>query len=444
MTLRLHVAAHHPEAHLRLAVFHQETGNDGVKGPLASRHHVRMCWVDAEAVAAVLQADAGARHHHAAAEAHVVALDQADHHAALVGGGQVDRAALGRPAVLEVARLFRVDQPGAFFQVRLIQQVARRHRGHRTRVGDPAVGVGEGQLHRFDLQVLRLDAVHRQAADVERFQQAKRHQRRDALAVRWNLMHAVARVVVRDRVHPVGLVAGQVARRHAAAVRRRMGFQRLRDLAAVVGLALGVGDLAQRLARVGHHEAFTRRRRAPMRHEGLREAGQFFEHRHLQAPFVRDDARHAVAAFGEFDGRCQQVGERQPAVAFRQRCPAGHRARNRDAVPAAHRHAAAVFALEVFGVPCGRRHARRVQALQPLAVPENREQVAAQAVRYRLDDRQRRRGGDHRVDRVAALQQHAQACRGRQRLRSRDDVARHQRAADRRVGVGPLEGHGDS
>ena len=43
--------------------------------------------------APVLQGDAGAGHDHARAEACVVGLDKADHHAVAVGGAQVDGAA---------------------------------------------------------------------------------------------------------------------------------------------------------------------------------------------------------------------------------------------------------------------------------------------------------------------------------------------------------------
>ena len=35
MALRLHVAAHHAEAHFALAIFCHECGNDGMKWPLA-------------------------------------------------------------------------------------------------------------------------------------------------------------------------------------------------------------------------------------------------------------------------------------------------------------------------------------------------------------------------------------------------------------------------
>ena len=72
LSLGLHVASHDAEAHHRRAVAHQKARDDGVEGPLAAGHHIGMLGVQAETVAAVLQADAGARHDHARAEAHVM------------------------------------------------------------------------------------------------------------------------------------------------------------------------------------------------------------------------------------------------------------------------------------------------------------------------------------------------------------------------------------
>jgi hypothetical protein len=199
VALRLHVAAHHAEAHLRLAVAGQEAGDDGVERPLAARHHVGVA-AEREAMAAVLQADAGARHHDAAAEAHVVALDQADHHAAFVGRGQVDRAAARGRAVLRrsCARL-GVDQLRAARPGRCRTAGLAGVTSVMAGVGHPAVGVGEGQLHRLDLQVLRRQAVDRVAAEVQLVEHAQRHQRGDALAVGRDLVHRVAGKVLLDR-----------------------------------------------------------------------------------------------------------------------------------------------------------------------------------------------------------------------------------------------------
>jgi hypothetical protein len=150
------------------------------------------------------------------------------------------------------------------------------------------------------------------------------------------------------------------------------------------------------------HEALARLGRTAARHEGLGEAGQVFQQRHLQAPLVGGDAAHAVAALGQFDGGLHQVAERQLAETLGQRRPAGHGAGGGDGVPAAQRQlvavGVAVLLAEVAGVPGGRCHAGRIQAMHGLAVPQDGEAVAAQAVGDGLDDGERRGGRDGGVD----------------------------------------------
>ena len=77
-----------------------------------------------EAVAAVLQRDARAGHDHARAEAQVVALDEADHHAVAVGRGEVDGAAARRrPGRTGRARARR-SGARALASVGLVEQAA--------------------------------------------------------------------------------------------------------------------------------------------------------------------------------------------------------------------------------------------------------------------------------------------------------------------------------
>ena len=153
--------------------------------------------VEAEAVAAVLQAQAVARHHHARAEAHVVALDEADHHAALVGGGQVDGAALDRrcrrrsPARASGRSAWRA-RPGrpassSCCGRHLHRRAARPRSGRRRRrpASSPR-SAGAAQAAPSD----------RQRGEVEVLQDAQRHQRGDALAVGRDLVQRVAAVVL--------------------------------------------------------------------------------------------------------------------------------------------------------------------------------------------------------------------------------------------------------
>ena len=66
-----------------------------------------------------------------------------------------------------------------------------------------------------------------------------------------------------------------------------------------------------------------------------------------------------------------------------------------------------------------------------LRAPHQREHVAAHARHHRLDDRQHRRRGDRRVDRVAAVLEHRERGRRRERLTRRRDAVRrvHRRSS---------------
>src|SRR6185369_1308626 len=98
------------EAHLRPPVAGEERRDDGMERTPPRRDAVRAGRIENETVAAVLHRDAPAGNDDARAEAHVVALDEAHHHAALVGGAEVDRSALGRVAGAEDLRPPGVDQ----------------------------------------------------------------------------------------------------------------------------------------------------------------------------------------------------------------------------------------------------------------------------------------------------------------------------------------------
>ena len=119
MTLRLHIPAHHAKAHHRLAVFAQERRNDGVKGTLA-RCDLVGPGGQAEATAPVLQADAEFGLDATRAKTHVVALDEAHHHAVFIGCREVNRAALDRVAGAKVLCFFHVDEFGTGGEVGVV------------------------------------------------------------------------------------------------------------------------------------------------------------------------------------------------------------------------------------------------------------------------------------------------------------------------------------
>ena len=74
--------------------------------------------------------------------------------------------------------------------------------------------------------------------------------------------------------------------------------------------------------------------------------------------------------------------------------------------------------------------------MQRFAVPEDGERVRAQTIADRLGQGDDGGSGNGRIDRVAALEHHAQACLCSQGVRSGHDVARKQRQAG--AGVGEL------
>ena len=158
MALWLHVTAHHAETHQRFSVAGDESRNDGVERPLAGRHLVGVIRRQRESGAAVLQADARARHDNARAKAHVVGLNERDHHAAGVRRREIDRAASGRRAVDKLAGCFWIDQRRTPGKVIGGQQV-RRPRGHERRIGNVAIDIGEGKFHRLDLDVNTVGAI---------------------------------------------------------------------------------------------------------------------------------------------------------------------------------------------------------------------------------------------------------------------------------------------
>jgi hypothetical protein len=58
--------------------------------------------------------------------------------------------------MLEILRSCGIDETCARREIAAVQQLGGRDR-HRARVAHIAIGVGERELHRFDLQMLHLD-----------------------------------------------------------------------------------------------------------------------------------------------------------------------------------------------------------------------------------------------------------------------------------------------
>ena len=163
-------------------------------------------------------------------------------------------------------------------------------------------------------------------------------------------------------------------------------------------------------------------------------------------PLLRDDLGYRIAVFRIADRRLERLRERDCPVRGQERRPAVDDARHGDRVDAGVRDARqlargkGVQRCRVAGA------AARVEAVQlfRFGVVNDREQITTDAVHRRFDNREDCRGGNRRVDRVAALLQHLQAGGRRERLARRDHpvATHHDRTRRMRVGGRPIARQG--
>ena len=133
VTRRLDRSSHHAERRQRRAVARDEARNDRVERPLAAADFVRMIALERKAGAAILQADAGARHDDAGSESHVVRLDQRHHHAGLVGCAKVHGAAARRLAGTDTIARARDRSVARVRADSRVEQCLRRRRSSSRR-----------------------------------------------------------------------------------------------------------------------------------------------------------------------------------------------------------------------------------------------------------------------------------------------------------------------
>src|SRR2546429_6954490 len=101
MTLWLHAAAHDAECFPRFAVFHHETGNNGVKRTFTGRVNVRVSRLHGKKFATILKHEPEAAHHDTAPRAALIAFIYSDHVASVLAGHPLKhpgRTAPGVPA----------------------------------------------------------------------------------------------------------------------------------------------------------------------------------------------------------------------------------------------------------------------------------------------------------------------------------------------------------
>ena len=152
------MAAHHAEGIVAAAVAQAERRDDGVHRALREAERVGMRWVDHEAVAAVVQHDAGLLGRDADAEGAEQRVNHAHGGAVAVDDGDVHRVAAGRRRGRQRHPLLAVDAVGEHARERLVEE-GRHRRAHEGRVGDVGIAHRIGEPRGLELDVQPLSTV---------------------------------------------------------------------------------------------------------------------------------------------------------------------------------------------------------------------------------------------------------------------------------------------
>ena len=233
--------------------------------------------------------------------------------------------------------------------------------------------------------------------------------------------HGEAAVVDPDRLLALGLELGEIgfADRHPGGGAR--GGEAAGEGAAVEALGAVAGDLLEGAGEIGLHDRGADRGRHAVRQEDRGAAPVGAEGREMLAgevPVMRGRAEPVACVM---DGFGEQVAPRQTAELAVHRAEAGDHARHRDR----HRPGARDAAGIALGGRGKRRRAGGVEhhgAARP-GIEHVIERVAAEPRHHRLDHRERERGRDRRIDRVAAGAQRQEPGLRRQRVVRRDGAA---------------------
>ena len=192
---------------------------------------------------------------------------------------------------------------------RRIEQRRRRDR-HERGVGDMRAHVADPELHRLDLEVQQLRAVGRKPDDVEPFEDAERDQRRDALAVRRQLVDAVAEEFHVDRLDPVDDVRVEILRRDHV---RRPSPPRARSFPPARrdkgSRRRSRRCFLKRCGMMGRAKMLAGLRRPAVRQERFGKAGLRMQPLDLVAPDHRDRRRDQKPVAGIADRRLEEIGE---------------------------------------------------------------------------------------------------------------------------------------
>ncbi len=319
------------------------------------------------------------------------------------------------------------DQLGALGRIFLRDQPFDRH-VRKVRIGVVTRAVLIGETLRLGLQVDRQRRLEARAFQVEMLEDVEHLQGRDPLRVRAegiNVGAAIARFV---RLDPFGLVRGEILVAQPAADPLEIGVDGARDFALVKGVAAAFGDQAEGARKVGVAENLSRSRAFAVVQAigadrivdffdsaaGLAEAGE------AAADIICDHVGDRRPRLGMRDDGLEQLLPRQLAVTLVHRPPAVDRPRHRHADRAIGGQGAALGAAahrrEVE--PAGAlARSRETGELLRLRVPDHRIDIAADAVRGRLEQAKARVDRNRRIDRRAATLQNVDPRLCRERMR---------------------------
>ena len=373
----------------------------------ARRQPVRPAVREAHARAAVLPDQPGLRQHDPRAELPVEALDEADRPAGLVDRAHPDGVAV-RPRLRPWRGGAPVDPPR-----RLVEGFGRepvcRVDLHRRRVAEMRVAQEKGALGRLDDQVDMRETVRLLVLQTEPVDQPEDHQRGRALGRRRHVVDRAAGEIDRERGQALCPVAGEVVRIHRRAERREVGRDTPREPAPVEAVESVAGQRAQRFGerRVAEPAAGCRRRAIDQKR--FREARN-----RRQLGRLERRGRGLVVARrkpvpGEPDGVFQQPFQRHPPAPRRGDLERGRPSRDRAGDRVGGERAARRDFRQAPIERGRRRRPGRAAGIDPdglrVRCGDQPEPVAAEPVHVGVDDRDRRGGGHHRLDRVAALPQ---------------------------------------
>ena len=296
---------------------------------------------------------------------------------------------------------------------------------HRVGVGDErgAVAIAEAGGFRLQMQAFRPQRI--EARELEALQDVEDEQRDDPLPVGRALVDVEAPVVGADRLDLLRREGGEIVRRHRAAVGGEVGGDLVGDGAAIEGVAAALRDQAQRLRQC--------RQAVDGAGGGRAAAGQVegagvlagLELLRIQRPVVGDAAVDDEAFLGIADGGLQHRVEAHGAVVREQPLPGADGARHGDRMRALEADGVDAPLPEPVHAQPRRRGTRAVDGVgrHPAARRIEREAVAADAGRLRLDHTLDGAGRDRRIHGIGARSQHLDRRRRGQRVRGRRHAA---------------------